>query len=81
MREIPYVDVIGEDAARLAALRVLAPAVRSARGLEVLRYRPALETLEHKQLEKGASFQRRLDELGIVEGEERAVWERMLVTS
>ncbi len=81
MGEIPQVDVIGEDAARLAALRERAPAVRSARGLEVLRYRPALAALEHRHLEKGASFQRRLDELGIVAGEERAVWERMLVTA
>ena len=78
---IPFVPEIGEEPARLAALRELSPAVRSPRGLEVLRYRPAVEVLEHKDLEKGASFQRRLDDVGIVDGEARAVWERMLVTS
>lgn len=78
---IPFVPEIGEELARLAALRELSPAVRSPRGLEVLRYRPAVEVLEHKDLEKGASFQRRLDDVGIVDGEARAVWERMLVTS
>jgi cytochrome P450 len=81
MRDIPHVEIIGEDAAQLAAMRERSPVVTSDRGLEVLRYRPALEVLEHKHLQKGASFQRRLDELGIVDGEIRACWERMLVTA
>lgn len=78
---IPHVSGIGEDPAQLAALRARHAVVRSPRGLEVLRYRPAVEVLEHRDLEKGASFQRRLDDVGIVDGEGRAVWERMLVTS
>jgi cytochrome P450 len=81
MHGIPHVETVGEDAAQLAALRERSAVVTSDRGLEVLRYRPALEVLEHKQLEKGASFQRRLDEIGIVDGEIRAAWERMLVTA
>ncbi|MBX3572884.1 MAG: cytochrome P450 [Mesorhizobium sp.] len=81
MAHVLQIDEIGEDEARLAALRQDTALVQSARGLEVLRYRPALETIEHKDLQKGASFQRRLDEIGITDGEERAVWERMLVTA
>ncbi|MFN3547321.1 MAG: cytochrome P450 [Mesorhizobium sp.] len=37
--------------------------------------------LEHKNLEKGASFQKRLDDLGITEGKARDDWNRMLVTT
>jgi cytochrome P450 len=78
---IPSVSEIGEEPSQLAALRARHAVVRSPRGLEVLRYRPAVEALEHRDLEKGASFRRRLDDIGIVDGEGRAVWERMLVTS
>lgn len=78
---VPHIVEIGEEPGRLAALRCRSALVRSRRGLEVLRYQPALEVLEHKELEKGASFQRRLDDVGIVDGEGRAVWERMLVTA
>lgn len=81
MTSIPHVATIGEDPETLAALRERSAVVASERGLEILRYRPALEALEHKELQKGASFQRRLDDVGIVDGEERDVWERMLVTA
>jgi cytochrome P450 len=81
MTHIPHVPVLGEDPRVLARLRAGSPAVRSDRGLEVLRYGPALNVLEHKDLRKGASFQRRLHDIGIVDGEARAMWERMLVTA
>jgi cytochrome P450 len=52
---------------------------RSSRGFEVLRYRPALAVLDHPRLEKGATFLRRLDDMGITEGPIRALWNRMLI--
>lgn len=82
LEELPRVAAIGEDAETLAELRGRSWAVASARGLEVLRYEQAIEVLEHKELEKGASFQRRLDDIGIVEGTRaRDNWNRMLVTT
>ncbi len=76
------IGAIGEDPARLAELRRAGWAVRSDRGIEVLRYRQGVAVLDHPALEKGTSFQRRLDEIGITEGTEaRSWWNDMLVTT
>lgn len=65
----------------LAAARRQSWVARSARGLEVLRFREGVIALDHPDLEKGASFKRRLDDLGIVSGKIRDDWNRMLVTT
>ncbi|HTU12096.1 MAG TPA: cytochrome P450 [Allosphingosinicella sp.] len=65
--------------AELAEARASAWCMRSSRGLEVLRYRQGSELLRHPGLQKGASFRRRLDDIGIVSGEIRDHWNRMLV--
>lgn len=78
---LPHVTVIGEDNARLAALRQQAWAATSERGLEVLRFNEGIAVLEHKELEKGTSFTKRLDDLGIVSGLARERWNNMLVTT
>lgn len=54
---------------------------QSERGLEVLRFRQGVTVLEHPQLEKGASFKRRLDDLDIKDGDIRDKWNQMLVTT
>ena len=79
--DIPRIETIGEDLDRLADLRRQSWAVRSNRGIEVLRYRQGVAAFEHKQMEKGASFERRLDDIGIVDGPAREAWEHMLVTT
>jgi cytochrome P450 len=76
---IPELDVETASMAELARARELSWVVRSRRGYEVLRYRPALAVLDHPQFEKGASFRRRLDDLGITTGPCRDLWDRMLV--
>lgn len=81
MTEIPYVEYIGLNYEDLRNLSERNWAVRSGRGIEVLRFREGLAMLEHKNLEKGASFQKRLDDLGITEGKARDDWNRMLVTT
>lgn len=81
IQSLPIVDVIGEDVARLNALRKTSWAVASSRGIEVLSFNPGVEALEHKALVKGASFQRRLDEVGLTDGPARENWEQMLVTT
>jgi len=65
----------------LAAARRQSWAAQSTRGLEVLRFREGLVALDHPDLEKGASFKRRLDDVGIVSGKIRDDWNRMLVTT
>lgn len=82
LSDLPHFPEIGEDVDRLARLRQSGWAVRSDRGVEVLRYRQAVDILEHRDLGKGATFQRRLDDIGITEGSEiRECWNRMLVTT
>lgn len=65
----------------LAIARRQSWVARSTRGLEVLRFREGLIALDHPDLEKGASFKRRLDDLGIVSGKIRDDWNQMLVTT
>lgn len=81
MVDVPYIADIGLDYATLKTLREQNWVARSDRGLEVLRFREGLQMLEHKELEKGPSFQKRLDELGITDGKPREDWNRMLVTT
>jgi cytochrome P450 len=76
---IPELDVETASMAALAQARRQNWVVRSARGFEVLRYRQALTVLDHPQFEKGASFRRRLDDLGVTTGPIRDLWDRMLV--
>jgi cytochrome P450 len=77
--ELPQIDPDAATSAELAALRRSHWIVRSDRGFEVLRYRPAIAVLDHPQLEKGATFLRRLDEIGITDGSIRELWNRMLL--
>lgn len=81
MSEVPYVAELGLTYKTLAELSAETWAVRSDRGVEVLHFREGLAMLEDKQLEKGASFQKRLDDLGITDGQARDDWDRMLVTT
>ena len=62
----------------LAAARERSWVARSTRGIEVLRWREGFEVLEHPRLLKAASFQNRLDMLGIVDGEIRRLWNQIL---
>jgi cytochrome P450 len=77
--ELPQIDPETATRASLEALRRTHWVVSSDRGFEVLRYRPAIAVLDHPQLEKGATFLRRLDEIGISDGAIRALWNRMLL--
>lgn len=79
--ELPHVPRVGEGREELATLRARTRALRSDRGIEILRFRETVAMLEHKDLEKGASFQRRLDDIGITVGAPRENWDRMLVTT
>lgn len=81
MSVLPHVDVLGTDRETLDRLSAQSWAATSDRGLEVLHFEPAVAALEHKSLAKGVSFQRRLDDLGIVDGPARDDWEKMLVTT
>ncbi|MBL6425907.1 MAG: cytochrome P450 [Maritimibacter sp.] len=81
MGVLPHVETLGTDRDQLDRLSAQSWAVTSERGLEVLHFAPAAETLEHKSLAKGVSFQRRLDDLGITDGPARDDWEQMLVTT
>lgn len=81
MGVLPHVETLGTDRDQLDRLSAQSWAVTSGRGLEVLHFAPAAETLEHKSLAKGVSFQRRLDDLGITDGPARDDWEQMLVTT
>ena len=82
LADLPRIAEIGEDIGQLARLRQSGWAVKSDRGVEVLRYQQAVTVLEHPDLGKGATFQRRLDDIGIIEGSPiRDCWNRMLVTT
>ena len=76
---IPEIDFETAAWAEWESARRTSWVARSQRGLEVLRYRQGLAVLDHKQLEKGASFRRRLDDVGITSGPIRDLWERMLI--
>jgi cytochrome P450 len=78
---IPELDVETASMAALAQARSQNWVVHSARGFEVLRYRQGLTVLDHPQFEKGASFRRRLDDLGVTSGPIRDLWDRMLVSN
>lgn len=75
---VPEFDIESASPAQLAIARAQSWAARSKRGLEVLRFRQGVALLKHPELEKGPSFRRRLDDLGITDGI-RVIWERMLV--
>lgn len=81
MTGLPHIASLGMDRVTLDRLSAQSWAVTSDRGLEVLRFEPAVAALEHKSLAKGVSFQRRLDELGITDGPARDDWDQMLVTT
>lgn len=79
--ELPFFDPTIVSLDELERVRALNWVARSPRGFEVLRYRQGVEVLEHREFEKGASFRRRLDDIGIVSGDVRERWERMLVSN
>lgn len=76
---IPEIDFETASSADWASARQASWVARSQRGLEVLRYRQGLAVLDHRSLVKGASFRRRLDDVGITSGPIRDLWERMLI--
>jgi cytochrome P450 len=79
IKSIPQLDIETASMTELAAAREQSWVARSRRGFEVLRYRQGLAVLDHPQFQKGASFRRRLDDLGITTGPIRELWNRMLV--
>jgi len=77
--DLPWIDAQTTSLEELAAARAKSWLARSDRGFEVLRFREGVTVLESNDLEKGKSFRRRLDELGIVDGKIRRDWEQMIV--
>lgn len=78
--ELPFVSGELTDVAELAAMRDQSWAARSDRGLEVLTYERGFEVLEHPALQKGPSFQYRIDSVGL-EGEARRYMEMAVPNS
>jgi cytochrome P450 len=79
--DLPWIDPQTASLEELEAARTKSWVAQSARGLEVLRFRQAVGVMEHPQLEKGPSFHRRLDDLGITDGPARELWNKMLVVN
>lgn len=79
--ELPFFDVSRSNLEQLQAARARSWAVRSDRGLEVLRYAPGRAALSSAAFRKGVTFQRRLDELGITDGLIRERWNRIVTTT
>ncbi len=78
---LPWINGTTTSLDELREAQALNWVAQSERGLEVLRFRQGVTVLEHPQLEKGASFKRRLDDLDIKDGEIRDKWNQMLVTT
>lgn len=79
--ELPELPVDTRVASDYADARRQNWVARSARGLEVLRYRQGWAALDHRKLEKGPAFLRRLDDIGLTSGPTREYWERTLITN
>lgn len=79
--ELPAFDARTATLEQLEAARAQTWAARSDRGLEVLRYAPGRAVLSSAAMRKGVTFQRRLDELGIVDGPVRELWNRIVTTT
>lgn len=79
--ELPRISANTVSLDELATARRQSWAARSDRGLEVLRFRQAVVALDHPDLEKGAAFRRRLDDLGIIEGKIREDWNQIIVAT
>lgn len=79
--ELPWIAADTTDLTELQKAREQSWVAQSSRGLEVLTYEQGFEVLEHPELEKGPSFRRRLDDVGIVDGEIRDLWNLMLVNN
>jgi cytochrome P450 len=78
---LPWVDPDAATIEELAAIRERSWAARSARGLEVLRYDEGIALLRDRRFLKGATFRRRLDNLGLIDGPIREAYDRMLVSN
>lgn len=81
LSELPWIAADTTDLYELQQAREQNWVAQSSRGLEVLTYEQGFEVLEHPELEKGPSFRRRLDDVGIVDGEIRDLWNLMLVNN
>lgn len=78
---LPWITADTTDLDELKQTREQSWIAQSSRGFEVLTYEQGFEVLEHPELEKGPSFRRRLDDVGIVDGEIRDLWNKMLVNN
>ncbi|MBE1594100.1 MULTISPECIES: cytochrome P450 [Streptomyces] len=81
LTDVPWITAGTTDLRELEKARVKSWIARSDRGYEVLRYGPGLGVLEHPSLLKGPSFLKRLDDLGIVDGELRRFWNQVVTTT
>jgi hypothetical protein len=63
--DLPWIDAQMTSLEELAEARAKSWLARSDRGFEVLRFREGVTVLGSTDLEKGKSFRRRPDELGI----------------
>ncbi|MFI6247480.1 cytochrome P450 [Streptomyces sp. NPDC051016] len=79
--DLPWITAGSTDLRELEEARDRSWIARSDRGYEVLRYGPGLGVLEHPGLLKGPSFLKRLDDLGIVDGEIRRRWNQVVTTT
>ncbi|MEU9448982.1 cytochrome P450 [Streptomyces sp. NPDC048277] len=79
--DVPWITADTTDLHELEEARDRSWIARSDRGYEVLRYGPGLSVLEHPGLLKGPSFLKRLDDLGIVDGEIRRRWNQVVTTT
>jgi cytochrome P450 len=79
--DVPWITADSTDLRELEEARDQSWIARSDRGYEVLGYGNGLRVLEHPALLKGPSFLKRLDDLGIVDGEIRRRWNQVVTTT
>src|SRR5918911_1296000 len=80
-RALPHIDAETASLDELAEARARSWVAVSDRGYEVLRYDEGMALLRDRRFLKGATFRRRLDNLGLVDGPIREAYDRMLVSN
>ena len=78
---LPTLDPDSATLEELAEVRERNWVARSERGYEVLRYEQGIALLRDRRFLKGATFRRRLDDFGLVDGPIREAYDRMLVSN
>jgi cytochrome P450 len=78
---LPRIDPETASLDELAEARARSWVAVSERGYEVLRYAEGIALLRDRRFLKGATFRRRLDNLGLVDGPIREAYDRMLVSN